>query len=669
MAGWRDLIVKEFPPQAARLTLVADPDALLLEQGVLEDIRARGYELLVLEDPVAFRFAYESTYRVRWEHGAPLDLVIVVRDPAHDLQSLPYDLLRAGRQVAFCLADIFPHLSSPVVAVLDRSDLDALYHAQSQHRPPPLGEMATKDFVLRYVFEFAPELIQNDADLLRFLLRRHYRQQRIPPVLDKRLVQLLRRDGRFAGWPLEQIVPDREAFLAFLQERWPPFIFQLAADAGQAIDPGPEAAQHLSYPGPATLPFAHQDVKVYVDSLFLDGLLRPLPWADPGVLAQQWVAVGLRFDAETDRLRRLDGLSESLLAEMPAPAARHGEWLQYAPRWAEWTVLWHAVAPSARAEREEHAQALWGSVDAAFVSWVRQHYAGLHNQPPRPPIMLHHLPRTLALHRVQTGNKVALVVLDGLALDQWVVLREALQEQQSGLRFRESAVFAWLPTTTAVSRQATFAGKIPLFYPDSLQSTDKEAGLWEQFWVNEGLVPVEIAYARTTGDEENLVVVEEALAHPKVKVVGLVVGKVDKIMHGMALGTGGMHNQVRQWALSGALTRLLDLLLDHGWAVFLTSDHGNIEAVGLGRPAEGATADLRGERVRVYPDAVLRAQVQQRFPEALVWPTIGLPKDFLALFAPNRRAFVPEGERTVAHGGISLEELIVPFVQIDRRSS
>ena len=142
---------------------------------------------------------------------------------------------------------------------------------------------------------------------------------------------------------------------------------------------------------------------------------------------------------------------------------------------------------------------------------------------------------------------------------------------------------------------------------------------------------------------------------------------VDKIMHGMILGTAGMHNQVRQWAAEGFLASLLDLLLDHGYAVFLTSDHGNIECVGRGRPAEGAVADLRGERVRVYPDPALRAQVQARFPDALAWPALGLPENYFPLLAPGRSAFVQEGVRIVGHGGITLEELIVPFIRIERR--
>jgi hypothetical protein len=59
--------------------------------------------------------------------------------------------------------------------------------------------------------------------------------------------------------------------------------------------------------------------------------------------------------------------------------------------------------------------------------------------------------------------------------------------------------------------------------------------------------------------------------------------------------------------------------------------------------------------------------VKKRFPAALEWDPIGLPDDYLPLFAPSRRAFVAERQRTVSHGGISVEELIVPLVQIERR--
>ena len=77
-------------------------------------------------------------------------------------------------------------------------------------------------------------------------------------------------------------------------------------------------------------------------------------------------------------------------------------------------------------------------------------------------------------------------------------------------------------------------------------------------------------------------------------------------------------------------------------------------------------ADLRGERVRVYSDALLRDKVQDRFPSAIEWKPVGLPEDYLALIAPNRLAFDRSGERIVSHGGFSIEELIVPLIQIER---
>jgi hypothetical protein len=58
--------------------------------------------------------------------------------------------------------------------------------------------------------------------------------------------------------------------------------------------------------------------------------------------------------------------------------------------------------------------------------------------------------------------------------------------------------------------------------------------------------------------------------------------------------------------------------------------------------------------------------VQARFPEAIAWPAIGLPADYLPLLAPGRSAFVQEGERIVGHGGITLEEVVVPLMRIER---
>ena len=54
--------------------------------------------------------------------------------------------------------------------------------AQTRYQPGPLGENATRDFLLRHVFRIDPAQIQSDVDLLRALLRRHYRGQVLPSL-------------------------------------------------------------------------------------------------------------------------------------------------------------------------------------------------------------------------------------------------------------------------------------------------------------------------------------------------------------------------------------------------------------------------------------------------------------------------------------------------------
>ena len=686
MPDWRDRILTELTPGVARLTLAADPDGLLLEAALLETIRERGFDVVSFEDPVAFRFDYESRFRSRWDRGEGAGLELVVRTGSRDPAALPYDLLEAGRRLSFGLDDLFPVFSYPVVASLDRSDLDALHRAQERHRPPDrLGDDATRDFVLRHVFDFAPELVRRPSDLLRLLLRRHYRGQRLPRLLDDRLAHLLRQGGAFASWPLETILPDRGAFFAFLQERWPLFLDRLADRAGGGELRDVEGGPDFKVGGPADLPFGHDDVRVYIDNLFVEGMLRPVAHESGRALHGEWAAVGIRIDAQADRLRRLRRLAEAVGATIPEADAHHREWLAFAWRWAELGVLLTETAAAARtdsgsdpptaeprAAREDPSapvSELRADVDRAFLAWMARRYAGLHNQPPAPPVMVHHLPRFLARRLADDPRrKAALVVVDGLALDQWLVLRDVLAAQRPGLRFREDAAFAWTPTITSVSRQAIFAGKPPLHFPSSLLRTDREAALWTGFWADQGLAARETGYAKGLGDgsPED---VRELLSRPKVRALGLVVDKVDKIMHGMALGAAGMHNQVRQWAGEGFMAGLLDALLDHGFAVFLTSDHGNVEAEGRGRPAEGALAEVRGERARIYPDTALRSRVKERFPDAIEWPPTGLPEDCLALLAPGRSAFVREGERIVGHGGVSLEEVVVPVVEIGRAAA
>ncbi|MGB4175483.1 MAG: BREX-3 system phosphatase PglZ [Bacillota bacterium] len=666
MSNWRDHILRQFTPWVARLTLVADPDFLLLEERVSEGIRQRGFELIPFEDHVAFRYIYESRFRSRWDQGHDLDLVVVLHSQSSVLDQLPFDLLQAGRKLAFSLGDIFPNLSYPIVAALDRADLDALYDAQLKYEPDPLGENATKEFILRHVFEIAPELIKKPSDLLRLLIRLHYRRLRIPPLISERLAELLSKNGQFARWPVEQLISDQEAFFTFLQERWPIFLDR-KVEKELPMARESEHCHDLVIPGPADIPFDHDDVRVYIDNLFTDGLLQPVPHDHASILSKSWVSIGIKTESLEDKARRLSKLVDSVRSSIPAEDARYTEWFRFARSWAELTLLVVDHGEALSDKLQENVNELRSRVDMGFTHWLLKRYAGLVSLPPSQPVMLHHLPHFLARQTVDDGAKVALVVVDGLAMDQWLIVREVLRSKKLGFRFREREIFAWIPSLTSVSRQTIFAGRVPFLFPESIGTTAKESTYWTQFWVDSGYKTNQVVYAKWSGDG-GLDSVSEAVSRPQTRVVGLVVDMVDRIMHGAQMGTASMHNQVRQWLEGPYLSGLLDCLLSQGFRIYLTSDHGNIEAIGCGTPNEGAVADLCGARARVYPDGILRQRVKEKFPEAIEWDSTGLPQNYVVLVAPHRQAFVQKGLRVVCHGGIALEEIIVPLVEIERET-
>ena len=663
MSSWRDAVLNDFVPNVSKLTLVADPDSLLTEEKLALELRGRGFGLIEFSDSVAFRYAYESKYRSIWDGGEHTDLVVVLRLQNAELESLPYDLLQAGRKLSFNLGDLFPSLSYPVIEKLDRSLLDALFETQRKSPPDRMGDNATKDFNLRHWFGIAAELIANEVELLRALLRLHYGKLQIPLMLAERLVQVLKGHDGFKAWPLSEIVPDDDVFFAFLQERWPLFLSRLGS-ANQVREDSP--AYGLKYPGPDRLPFDHQGIKVYIDNLFLEGKLTPVEAKGIEVDAGSWVRSGIATSSVDDdelRISRLFGLVEK---ELPTAEARYSDWIAFALKWAELSSLVHCANST---EHQTRLKEIGDALNTTFAGWLADHYSSLINLPPTNPAMLHHVPRRLARDIEDIGSsRAALIVVDGLALDQWVTIRQLLQKQDANLVMRESATFAWIPTLTSVSRQSIFSGKPPLYFPASINSTNSEEKLWKQFWEGHGLSRLDVAYQRGLGDGDAAGVLDSAIHPGKTKVVGLVVDKVDKIMHGMQLGSAGMHNQIKQWCHAGFLSAMVGQLLDYGYEVWLTADHGNIQYKGKGRPSEGVIAETRGERVRVYPTPELRAQVAWAFPFAHEWQPAGLPADYFPLVAGGRDAFVNPGDAIVGHGGVAIEEVIVPLVKFERRT-
>lgn len=655
MANWRDSILNNFQPKISRLTLVADPDGLLTEEGMLSAIRQRGFDLIPFDDPIAFRFAYESQYRSLWDQGQKTDLVVVLRCREQQLNKLPFDLLKVGRHLTFALHQLFPKLNNVVLSGLDRSWLDAVAESYETHDGNQLTERETKEFVLMHCFGIVPKLIKTPVDLLKMLLSLHARKAQLPDVLNEYMLESLTKESVLATWPLSEILPGRESFLRFLQEEWGIYLEAIGLEV--IGDGGGKRSR---------IPFHHEDVRAYIDTFFLDGSLKPV--AQPNLInLPAWVQTGILHDPKADAVRRFHGLLQKFQAELPKAEASHRDWQEAARRWAELIVLrWKWDEALDAADRTAWI-ALHADLEDRFSQWMIQRYGSLYNLPyHQQPVMVHQISRFLAVERTRKKLvRLALVVLDGLAFDQWLVLRESLEAGDPALRFQESTAFAWVPTLTSVTRQSIFAGEPPLYFPDSIETTSKERSHWQRFWEDQGLHRSGVELV-TNLDGPADPALEAALANPRLSVLGIVWNKVDNMMHGMTMQTAGMHAGVRLWASQGHLQQLLCRLHQEGFAVYLTADHGNVTATGIGNPREGVLVETRGKRARVYDRPDFRDEVVARFPESIRWPNYGLPPARHVLLAGDLKAFTGVGEEVVAHGGISLEEVMVPFVAITR---
>ena len=652
--SWRTQVLSAFPQGAYPLTVADDPDGLLLDEGVAAELDARGYAVLSYGDldPFAFRAVYERDHRAWDADDQPAPLV--VRAPPAGPFGVPFDVLDRGRPVRLGLDDVFPTLHYGTLRTLPSTALDALAHVAPDR---PAGERETVTLALRHVYDADPTSVRAPEDLLRVLLRLHYRGTRLPDVLAQSFADAVR--PRFRPWPLDRIVTDRAAFLAFLQERWPLFVDAKLGSAVPASGPAEPRDGDFRVPGPAYLPLDHEDVRVYVDNLFLEGFLDPI---ESGARPEDagWMAAGLVTDPERDRTRRTAHLLETLGARLPDPDAPHTGWTRYAPLWGELVAL-HATSP-ADPDRTAAFDALAAALDGRFEGWVRSRYNALRTQPPLPPAMLHHVPASLA-HRIGASGRAALVVLDGLAFSQWSAIAPAVEDQLDA-DVLVDGVFAWLPSVTPVSRQALFSGQSPHYFANTITRTDRDGVGWTQFWTGRGMPTTAARYLNVVGDAPDLAAVREAAEDHRVRALGVVVRKTDQIVHGATLGVQSAVNEAGQWARSGWLSGALALLLDTGFDVVITSDHGHVESAGAGRPQSGVAASERGERARVYDTGAARDADAAAVPGSLAWTPAGLPPAFETLFAPRRSAFVQAGARIVGHGGPSLEELVVPLVTV-----
>jgi hypothetical protein len=660
MSDWRGIILKHFVPGVRRVTAVADADGILRDPGVFRAIEERGFSLLQFEDSISFRFDYETRFRPRWDAGESIEIVVVFKPGERDFEMLPADVLAQARRLSFTLKDVFPKLSYGVVSQLETVHFEALYLAQMQYADNALGDALTKEFILQHVFQIVPSLVTKDSDLLRLLCQKHCKETALPEALDLHLVRVLRQRPIFQAWPLEILIRDRKAYWEFVNERWPVFV----RETGGGTSVVREGRETLKYSGPSLLPFQHDDVRAFIETLFEDGTLTPIPWSWDHAVPEIWIRVGLIGSGTENAELRFEELTNELVQACPDGGSTPQSWTAFAHRYGQARLLWTEIGSPAREKNHELFTRLCQRVNELFNEWLKVGYPGIFNYPTVTPLMVHHLPGYLAYCLSKSPKrKLALVLFDGMSIEQWLVIKEELRRQAFAPIFREGALFAWLPSITPISRQAAYSGKIPRYFAESIHQTNRDETRWRQFWADRGYNSSEAGFVSMEGDPGD----EDALAEPdlsSLRVLGVTIRKVDKIMHGMRLGSIGMIGQVRTWAQEGFVRNLFEKLVAADFDVLVTADHGNSEAAGIGTPQEGVLSDKRGHRCRIYTESTLRANALAKIEGSTPWEHSGLPPNLYVLLARYGDAFAQKGIKIVCHGGASVEEVIVPFAQL-----
>jgi len=577
--------------------------ALVLDPDGIVDVTSLDGEVVEVDDWWTMRCVYERSGRRRGVGSGRL--VLVVRG-AIASEPLPYDIERAAAAVVPVRLPGPPHVRA-VLIELTGEERERVISAVATAVDPAAAAVACTTGV---PVSSAP---LSRADQLRVASRLAVR-----PTRPAGLIDLARRwinDPLVAG--LLKDPPDA----GVLQAAWEAFVGGSApAMAGDFEAAAAELGQ-----------------------LFGASIVEPVVAAsDPPA----WASVGIRKPTSEERAKSL-----LVAPPQPFPPSDAAGWAEV----AEWWGSVRSLVAAGPADLRHQAWAAWAEIDEAFLPWLRSRYGTILSSAARWPSALHRVGPFLA-RRLREGDaeRVLLIVLDGLGHTQWVHLRERLR-----LTVAEAgSTFALVPTYTTVSRQAIFAADLPVTYPDSLWTTQPERRRWQAFWAGEGLAVTGVAYHRVKGRLPH-----DFLGFGDAPAIGVVVNAVDDLMHtSELLGDAQLLANLDVWVANGFLDDLVERATRAGIETWITADHGNLECLPAGSLSEGVAIESAGKRLLRYPNRSLRDASKAA---GITWDDIpGMPLSAEPLlFAPGRQAFT-NNQLSISHGGLSLDEVVVPLLRV-----
>lgn len=271
----------------------------------------------------------------------------------------------------------------------------------------------------------------------------------------------------------------------------------------------------------------------------------------------------------------------------------------------------------------------------------------------RPKIVNKVLP--YLTHQHQRGEKVALLVVDGMSYWQYLILHAELQSL--GIKTENNVTFSWIPSITKLSRQAIFRGESPLV--EYSQSPQSENALWMEYWTsskrpaNKRFASYEVGYEHGSLVADNTQFLRYALVDVD----------LDEKMHSSS-NTKDLFVLTKNWAEIAA--KDIKSIHDAGYQIYITTDHGNI----LSKPWRSLTSiektflyekESRGSRHLIYSS--------QDYLENFIADNSDI-KDSLLIHDQwavwtDTRCFNNKGG--ITHGGAHFLEVVIPFITINKK--
>lgn len=368
------------------------------------------------------------------------------------------------------------------------------------------------------------------------------------------------------------------------------------------------------------------------------------------------------------------------------------EWVDIFARLAQWDLEVHAMHDTSISEMH-HTQ--WRHCNQQFGRFIEGNYADWVANPKHGPIMSPEVVEQFVVPHLRGDAPVYFLVIDCLRLDQWLALEPLVAEY---FNVRREYYYSILPTATPYSRNALFSGLFPIDvarrYPDIWSLGDDEdyslnryeGEMFAQQIERLEFPNVRTEYAKMHADTETRGLLRRIQAGRKsTELYGIVFNFIDHLSHGRSESEllreitpdeAAFRSLTVSWFARSALFEILMWIADTGGTVVLTTDHGSI----LGTRATIARGN-RDTSTNLRYKFGLNLFCEQRDAVLVKDPaTFGLPRitpstnyiiakeDFYFVYPTRYHEYDRQYRNSFQHGGISLEEMILPVVTLTPRT-